>query len=149
MVFMYPLLVPRNVTPHIGEMKAEMWSVKAGRGNGEEKRTVMEQTAIHNQWPYESGSFMISSSMSFSSCFSVKRCISLPDWWVVSKCWLFSRTLSTCTCVRLVLFGRRDHDAGSLPQACRTRTSSSISSDWRPSRRSRCIRMACDPTPWT
>jgi hypothetical protein len=46
---------------------------------------------------------MISSSISFSSCFSVKRCISLPAWCVVSKCWLFSRTLSTWTCKESVL----------------------------------------------
>ena len=72
---------------------AEVWSVGG-------LKTVMASCLLQqsDQCPYESGSFMISSSMSFSSCCSVKRCISLPDLCVVSKCWLLSRTLSTCTC---------------------------------------------------
>lgn len=104
-----------------------------------------------NQCPYESGSFMISSSMSFSSCCSVKRCISLPDLCVVSKFWLFSRTLSTWTCsiVSRAPFDHSRHLALNSRPAYRTRTGSSTWFGRAPSRRFRCIRRADGPIPWT
>lgn len=100
---------------------------------------------------YESGGFIISSSMSFSSCCSVNRCMSFAACSVVSKLWLFSRALSTWTYPRQSTPSIvKKHPGSSLgiPQAYRTHTRPSTCPALAPSRRSRCTRMASSPRPW-